>query len=121
MNILNARYNANDAIIRGKQRALEAREEGIDEGNTAMLLLAAQGQDISGMNAQDVESSYETIGIYNGLQEEINGIREALGYDMQIAEINYELDAREMQRDNTILASAINFGVTAAGNNQGTL
>jgi len=113
LNIMESRRLANDAIERGKQRALEAQAEGMQAGENALLALAAQGQDVQGANAQKVQGSLEDIGLYNGLQEEVQGIREALGYDLEEVSINYQVAQAEIERDNTILSSGLQFGATA--------
>ena len=113
LNIMESRRLANDAIARGKQRSLEARAEGMQAGESALLALAAQGQDVQGANAQKVQGSLEDIGLYNGLQEEIQGIREALGYDLEEVSINFQLEQAEIERDSTILSSGLQLGATA--------
>lgn len=117
INIANARMQARDAIIRGQSRALFARQEGVREGESALLAMAAQGQDVTGAAAQDVQSSYETIGVYNALQEETNAIREAMGYELEEAAIQYDLDQRRVERNTSIISSALEFGARAYGSN----
>lgn len=114
LNILESRRQGSDAIERGRQRSLDARVEGQLAGGDAALALAAQGQDVQGADAQKVIGSLEDIGIYNGLQEETNSIRESLGHDLDIVALEHQIDQAEIQRDSTILSSALNFGTTAA-------
>lgn len=113
MNIMNSKMQARDALARGRQRALEERQRGEAVGNEALLALAAQGQDVSGANAQSVESSYEAIGAYNALMEETNSIREALGFELEEVALDYELEQRRIERDTTIISSALNFAASS--------
>lgn len=113
LNILESRRLANDALERGRQRSLEAAVEGQQVGGDALLALAAQGQDVQGADAQKVQGSLEDIGLYNGLQEEINGVREALGYDLEEVMTNYQVDQARIDRNSTILSSGLNYGATA--------
>lgn len=116
LNIMEARRLGADAIQRGQQRSLEATSEGMFAGEEALLSLAAQGQDIAGIGVENVQGSLEDIGRYNGLQEELNGIKEALGFDLEVAEIEFGIDQAEIQRDTTILSAGLNFGASALGN-----
>lgn len=115
LNVLEARRKASDSIERGKQRALEARAEGQLEGESAILALAAQGQDVSGVNAQNVQGSLEAMGAQNALQEEINGIRESLGFELEEVAINYQMSQAATQRGTSILSSALQFGASYYG------
>lgn len=116
LNIMEARRLGSDAIERGKQRSLEAQVEGVLAGDEAKLALAAQGQDVSGAGVQKVVGSLEDIGLYNALQEETDSITEALGFDLEEVSIGFQLDQAEIQRDSTILSSALNFGATRYAN-----
>ena len=115
LNVLEARRKSLDALERGKQRSLEARAEGQLEGESAILALAAQGQDVSGLNAQNVQSSLEAMGAQNALQEEINGIRESLGFELEEVAINYQMSQAATQRTTSILSSALNLGAKYYG------
>lgn len=116
LNILEARRQGADSIERGGQRALEAQVEGQLAGEDALLALAAQGQDIQGANAQKVQGSLEDIGRYNALEEEINAIRESLGFDLEEVGINFQVDQAEIQRNSTILSAGLNLGASTFAN-----
>jgi hypothetical protein len=113
LNIQESRRLANDAIERSKQRSLEAIGEGQLAGEQAMLSLAAQGQKATGANVQNVVGSIQNIALYNGMQEEINGVREALGFELEEVMLNYQLDQAAVDRDSQILSSGLNLALTA--------
>ncbi len=117
INIMEARRQGYDAIERGRQRALEAQVEGSQAGEDSLLYLAAQGQDVSGAGAKKVQGSLEDVGLYNALTEQINSVREALGFELEEIGINYQLDLAKIDRDSTILSS----GLSAAAKIGGTL
>jgi hypothetical protein len=110
LNIQNQRMQANDALMRGKQRSMQAQQEGRRYSDDALLRMAAQGQDVSGLATESIRSSYEQVAAYNAMEEETNAIREALGYDLQEVAIEYELEQKRIQRDSTIISSALEFG-----------
>ena len=112
--ILESKRLANDAIARGRQRALEAQVEGMEAADSAVLALAAQGQDVYGTGVSQVESSFEQVGLINALEEEIAGYREALGYELEQVAINYKLDQAKVERDLSIAGSALNLAANAA-------
>ena len=114
LNILEARRQGFDALERGKQRDLEAQVEGQIVGEQTVLALAAQGQDISSAGVEKARSSVQDIGIYNGLQEEMDSIREALGFDLEEVAINYQVDLADIERQATILSSGLNLGANIA-------
>lgn len=113
LNIMQSRNQANDAIYRGRQAQSDAELEGYNAGEDATLAMAAQGQDVQGAGVQKVKNSFEAMGIMNGMQEEINSIREALGFELE--EINYKYQVKQAahQRDTAIIGSALNFGTSA--------
>jgi hypothetical protein len=92
LNILQARNQAADALFRGRQAQLDRQSEGYAAGESALLDMAAQGQDVSGQAVGKVQSSLETVGIFNGMQEEINSMREALGYELEEVAYEYQID-----------------------------
>lgn len=114
LNILESRRLAQEALQRAGQRSIEARGEGYLNAEQAMLSLAAQGQDVSSASVQNVVGSIEQIGEANALKEEIAGIREVLGYDLQEVSMLYELDQAGITRDFDIASSALEFGLNAS-------
>lgn len=114
-NIMMARNQANDALYRGRMRAGQAKSEARTASDNAILALAAQGQDVSGTGVQRVTSSIDAIGEQNAMLLEINGIKEALGFQLEEVAIDYQLENAGINRDMTILSSALNLGATAAG------
>lgn len=110
LNIMMARNQAADAVYRGRQAAFAAESEGFQAGEQALLNAAAQGQDISGAGVQRVQSSYEAIGYYNAAQEEINGMREALGFELEEINYDYQLESARIARDYAVIGSALNLG-----------
>lgn len=108
INIMLARNSANDAIYRGREAALSRQSEGFRAGEDASLAMAAQGQDVGGAAVSKVKGSYEAMGYMNAAREEINSMREAMGY--QLEEINYEYQANMagVNRDLAIIGSGLN-------------
>lgn len=115
LNIIQTRNQAADALYRGRQAQTEAQSEGRLAGEKAMLAMAAQGQDVSGSAVQKIQGSYEAIGIFNGMQEEINSVREALGYKLQEVAYDYQIRNAAIERQSAILGSALNFGASSIG------
>ena len=114
LNIYQANISASDAISRGAGRALERKQEGKREGQSALVALAAQGIDVDSSGAQRVVASQEAVGIYNGMLEEINASREALGFELQKVQFGFQRDQAKIQRDTAIIGSSLEFGATAA-------
>lgn len=113
MNVDNARFEAEEARQRGRERAMVAMSEGRRAGEDVTLSMAAQGQDVMGAATQTAQESLDVIAAYNAMNEETNSIREALGYKLQEIQFGFDLDQRRIERDTTILSSALNFGATA--------
>lgn len=105
LNIMSAKMAANEARAKGAQQGLYARSEGVQAGESAALAMAVQGQDVNAAATDKLEASYETIGIYNGLQAEIDGLREALGYELKAWGYQQEIEAARNQRNLTTLAA----------------
>lgn len=108
INIMLARNSANDAIYRGRQAALDRQSEGFNAGNDAALAMAAQGQDVRAQGAQKLIGSYNAMGYENAAREEMNAIREAMGY--QLEEVQYEYQGRMagINRDVAIWGAGLN-------------
>lgn len=115
LNIIQARNQAADALYRGRQAQLAAQSEGRQAGETALLAMAVQGQDVSGAAAGKIQASYEAMGVFNGMQEEINAIREALGFQLEEVAYNYQMRNAEIARNTAILGSAIQAGAGTIG------
>ena len=77
--------------------------------------MALQGQDVSGSAVQKIQGSYEAVGVFNGMREEINAVREALGYELQEVAYNYRVRNVEIARTSAIIGSAINAGASSIG------
>lgn len=114
LNILQARNEAADAIYRGRLAQMDRQSEGLAAGNNAKLAMAAQGQDVSGAGVEKISGSFEAIGYENGAREMINAYREALGYELEEINYEYQIDQAGIARDNAILGSALNFGTKMA-------
>ena len=115
LNIIQARNQGADALYRGRQARTEAESEGRLAGESALLAMAIQGQDVSGSSVQKIQGSYEAMGVFNGMREEINAVREALGYELQEVAYNYQIRNAAIARDSAIIGSAINFGASSIG------
>jgi len=113
MNIIQARNQAADSLYRGRQAAFNSRSEGYQLGERSGLNAAAQGQDLSGAGAEKVRASYEAMGIMNGMQEEANSISEALGFELEEINYDYQVESAGIQRDQAIIGAAINGGISA--------
>jgi hypothetical protein len=114
LNIMMARNQASDAIYRGRQAQFEQQSNGYSMGQDAQLAMAAQGQDVDGTGASKLSGSYEAMGYEAGAREMINAYREALGFDLEEINYNYQLENAKTARDMQIFGSALNAGVTAA-------
>lgn len=115
-NMARSRMQVQDALRRGKQRALEARVQGDLEAEDVMIRMAAQGQDVSAYATQSLQQSYEQAAAFNAMQEEIASFREALGYELEQVELQLGLEQAEIQRDLSMISSALNFGAELYGN-----
>ncbi len=114
LNIQMARNSANDAIYRGRQAAFARQSEGYQAGQDATLAMAAQGQDVRGDATGKLRGSYEAMGYMNSAQEEINSMREAMGYELE--EINYEYQGEMagINRDIGYWGAGLKLGATLA-------
>jgi len=115
LQIQEARAAASDAIFRGKERAFQMTQQGNLLSEDVKVAMAAQGQDVSGPAVESIVDSYKTVAAYNAFKEETNGIREALGYQIQEVALDFELDQREIERDSKIISSALDFGTSTYG------
>ncbi len=115
LNIMQARNQAADALYRGRQAQMEAQSEGRRAGESALLAMAVQGQDVSGSAVQKIQGSYEAMGVFNGMREEINAVREALGYKLEEVAYDYQIRNAGIARQSAIIGSAINFGASGIG------
>lgn len=115
LNILQARNQGADALYRGRQAQMDRQSEGYQQGQSALLTMAAQGQDVGGAGVQKIQASLEAMGIYNGMQEEINSMKEALGYELEEVNYRYQINQAKNQRDAAVLGSAINLGANLVG------
>jgi len=112
LNIMETRRQANDALARGKQAALEERVAGELQGEQTLLSMIAQGQGAQSDQTTQAVGSDEDIGIYNGLQAEINSITEAMGFELEEIAINYQVDQAKIERNASYLSSAANYGTS---------
>jgi hypothetical protein len=115
LNILQARNQASDALYRGRQAQLDRQLEGYQAGEDALLAMAAQGQDVSGQAVGKVQGSLETVGIFNGMQEQINSMREALGFELEEVAYEYQIDSAAATRQNAKFNAALEFGASFLG------
>jgi hypothetical protein len=115
LNIMQARNQAADALYRGRQAQMDAQSEGRQAGESALLAMAVQGQDVSGAAVQKIQSSYEAMGIFNGMREEINAIREALGYQLEEVAYDYQIRNARIARDSAIIGSGLTAGASLIG------
>jgi hypothetical protein len=121
LNIIQSRNQAADAIFRGRQAQLDAQSEGYQAGQSALLSAAAQGQDIQGAGVEKIQGSLEAIGIMNGMREEINSMREALGFKLEEVNYDYQVAQAGQAKKNAIIGSALNFGASAYANRSGVV
>jgi len=110
LNIIQTKNQAADAIFRGHQAQMGAQSEGRQAGQQALLLMAAQGQDLKSAGVEKIQGSLEAMGIMNGMQEEINSMREAMGFQLEEANYKYQVAQAGIAKNNAILGSALNFG-----------
>jgi hypothetical protein len=110
MNMFLAHQGAQDAIARGATKSNLASSRGYQEGENSLAYLAAQGLDINSAGAGRVQASQEAIGIYNGMLEEINASREALGFEQEIVQLNYDIAQAKIEKDYAIMGAYLNFG-----------
>lgn len=114
-NIMQARNQAADAIFRGREAGFQRQLEGVKAGESALLAMAAQGQSVTGAGVQRIQGSLEAIGIENSMREEINAIREALGFELEEVKYGYEMDMAKINRDMSMISSGLEFGAGAYG------
>jgi negative regulator of replication initiation len=95
--------------------ASQAQSQGRAASDQAILAMAAQGQDVSSAGVQRIAGSYEAISEQNAMQLEINAMREALGFELEVVNYNFQKNSAKINRDMTILSSALNFGAKAYG------
>jgi hypothetical protein len=115
LNILQARNQGADAIYRGRQAQMDRQSEGYQQGQNALLAMAAQGQDVGGAGVQKIQASIEAMGIFNGMKEEINSMREALGFELEEINYDYQVNQARNEKNAAILGSALNLGANVAG------
>lgn len=113
LNITQSKNQEADALNRGRQAGLNAQSEGYQNGQDALLNASAQGQDVRGAAVKKIQGSYEAMGYYNQAQEEINGYREALGYELEQVNFDYQVKSASINKDFAIIGSALNFGANA--------
>lgn len=107
INIQMARNSANDAIYRGRQAAFDRQSEGFQAGEDVALAMAAQGQDVSAGATEKLRGSYQAMGYVNAAREEINAMREAMGYQLEEIQYNYDSEMAEINRDIAIWGSGL--------------
>lgn len=113
LNMLQIRNQHADALSRGRQAQLDRQSEGYNAGQSAALQMAAQGQDVNGSGVGKIQGSYEAMGVYNGMREEMNSIREAMGYELEESNLKYQLKSAALNKDLSMISSALNFGASA--------
>ena len=113
--IMQSKNQAADALYRGRQAALDTQLEGVEQGQDAVLALAAQGQDVQGTGVQRIVRSYEAIAEQNAAIVEANAMREALGFELEQVATDYQLETARINRNQQYISSALNFGAQAAG------
>jgi len=114
-NIVQAQNQRADSLYRGRLAAGRAESKGRQAGEQSLLALAAQGQDVSGAAAQRVQGSYEAVGIENALQEEINSMREALGFELEQIGYDYQIKTAGIERDASVISSGLQFISSSVG------
>lgn len=114
-NIMQARNQMSDALYRGRQAAFQRQSEGQRAGEQALLAMAAQGQSVTGAGVQKIQQSYEAVGIENSMREEINAIREALGFQLEEIGQKYQVEMAKNQAQMSVISSALELGANAYG------
>jgi hypothetical protein len=114
-NIMQARNQMADALYRGRQAGFQRQSEGQRAGEQALLAMAAQGQSVTSAGVQKIQQSYEAVGLENSMREEINGIREALGFQLEEIGQNYQVEMARNQAQMSVLSSALEAGASAYG------
>lgn len=112
-NILQLENQIGDAKSRGQGRALSAQLDGEEAADQAVMSLVAQGQSATGAGTQRVKSSYEAVGLYNAMIEEINMSREIYGFELEQIQQELATDQAEIQRNVSVISSAVQFGASA--------
>ena len=119
LNIIQSRNQAADSLFRGRQAQADAQSEGVQAGQSALLAMAAQGQDLQGAGVEKIQGSLEAMGIMNGMREEVNAMREALGFKLEEINYDYQLVQAGQARNNAIIGSALNLAASAYVNKSG--
>jgi len=114
LNIIQSRNQAADSLFRGRQAQSDAQSGGYNAGQDALLAMAAQGQAVDGAGVQRIQGSFEAMGIMNGMREEVNSLREALGFELEQINYEYQVEQARVARNNAVIGSGLKFGTQLA-------
>lgn len=113
-NLMLSKLNQEDAMYRGRQKAMDQRSQGNLNADEAMMNLAAQGIDISGAGAENIIEGYRSMGAYAAMREEMNMYREAFKYGIEQIQLEMQGEMAGINRDIQVMNSLMNTGVNAA-------
>ena len=99
INISIAQRRANTAITQSLTRSARLKRKGQHDAEKLKAYMAAQGQNVTGDFVQQAAAAHEMQGINEGMIEEINGIRNALGFKEQIIVQEMTAASAKIQRD----------------------
>jgi len=113
-NIQLAHQQAYESIALGKEVAFKEESKGISRGKQALLSAVAQGQEVSGEFAQNLQKQEELFGVYSAMQVEVNALRQAYGHEAEATIYESDIRRAKIERDNAIFNNIIQGGASVA-------
>jgi hypothetical protein len=102
-------------LQQGSQAILDMKRGGEENAISAQLSLAAQGQNLSSAGAQKTSESYEAMGVYNAMIEEINMMRSVYDINFQRIEMKRAEGLAKAQKKNAMFSGILSTGAAAVG------
>jgi len=102
-------------LQQGSQAILDMKRAGEENSVSAQLALAAQGQNLNSAGAQKTSESYEAMGVYNAMIEEINMMRSVYDINFQRIEMKRAEGLAKAQKKNAVFSGILSTAAAAAG------
>jgi len=102
-------------IQQSRQSMLDLKRQGEENSVQAQLALAAQGQNLNSAGAQKVSNSYETMGIYDAMIEEVNLMRSVYDINFQRIEMKRAEGLARAQKKNAVFSGIVSTAASAVG------
>lgn len=113
-NIMLAEQDIGAIMASGKGEAARAENRGQSRGQDALLGAALQGQAIQGNLARSLQEEEELYGIMEGLELEIDALRQAHGVRQEIILIEGDVAAARRRRNSKVANGIFRIGLGAA-------